>query len=123
MSDGRAVVPPSRAVAELAGRLAAEGRLRGVRLADGKAAGSGALGDLVVRGVTHDSRAVVVGGLFVAIQGDRVDGHDFAAAAVASGAAVLIVERPLPAVAAAQLVVDAARPSLAQAAADRKSVV
>ncbi len=117
MSDGRAIVPPSRAVAELAGRLAAEGRLRGVRLADGKAVGTGALGELKVRGVTHDSRAVVVGGLFVAIPGDRVDGHDFAAAAVASGAAALIVERPLPDVAAAQLLVDAARPALASAAA------
>ena len=117
MSDGRGVAPRAQTVVELAGRLAAAGRLRSVRLADGKAAGSGALGDLAVRGVTHDSRAVVAGGLFVAIPGDRLDGHDFAAAAVASGATVLIVERPLPGVAAAQLVVAAARPALAQAAA------
>ncbi|MEO6208129.1 MAG: UDP-N-acetylmuramoyl-L-alanyl-D-glutamate--2,6-diaminopimelate ligase [Candidatus Limnocylindrales bacterium] len=117
MRDGRAGVPPAQALTALAGRLAAVGRLRGVRLADGKAAGPAALGGITVRGVTHDSRAVVVGGLFVAIPGDRVDGHDFAAAAVASGATALIVERPLPNVAAAQLVVDAARPALAQAAA------
>ena len=111
-------LPDARPLAELAARLAAEGRLRGIRSADGKAAGSGALGDLAVRGVTHDSRAVVPGGLFVAIPGQRTDGHDFARVAVTAGAAAaLIVERPLPEVAVPQLVVDRARTALATAAA------
>ena len=67
--------------------------------------------------MTHDSREVGPGSLFVAIAGEHADGHDFAEAAVRGGAAALIVERPLPGVAAAQLVVDAARPALASAAA------
>jgi UDP-N-acetylmuramoyl-L-alanyl-D-glutamate--2,6-diaminopimelate ligase len=107
----------ARPLAGLATRLQAEGRLRGVRLG-GRAAGSAALGDLAVTApVTHDSRAVRPGGLFVAIPGERVDGHDFAPRAVAAGAAALLVERPIPEVAVPQLVVDRARPALATAAA------
>lgn len=109
--------PAPRPLGDLAARLAATGRLRGVRLADGRAAGSAALEGLAVAGVTNDSRAVVPGSLFVAIPGEWADGHDFAAAAVAAGATALVVERPLPTVAAAQLVVDRARPALATAAA------
>ena len=41
-----------------------------------------------------DSRAVVPGGLFVAVPGERVDGHDFAAPAVAAGAAGVLGARP-----------------------------
>ncbi|HKP44293.1 Mur ligase domain-containing protein, partial [Mycobacterium sp.] len=37
--------------------------------------------------VEFDSRAVTPGGLFLALPGARSDGHDFAAAAVGSGAA------------------------------------
>lgn len=43
-----------------------------------------------------DSRVVAPGALFVALRGERVDGHDFAAQAVARGAAALVVERELP---------------------------
>ena len=42
---------------------------------------------------TLDSRAVESGGLFVAIAGDRVDGHEFAAGAVAAGAAAVLGTR------------------------------
>ena len=45
----------------------------------------------VVGDVFHDSRQVVAGGLFVAIRGERVDGHDFAAACVEAGAAAALV--------------------------------
>ncbi len=107
---------PPRPLGELVARFAAEGRLRGTRLG-GRAVGSAGLADVMVAGVTHDSRSVVPGGVFVTIPGGRIDGHEFAAAAVAGGATALIVERPLPEVAAAQLVVDAARPALASAAA------
>jgi UDP-N-acetylmuramoyl-tripeptide--D-alanyl-D-alanine ligase len=41
-----------------------------------------------------DTRAPVGGGLFVAVQGERVDGHDYAAAAVAGGAAGVLGARP-----------------------------
>jgi UDP-N-acetylmuramoyl-tripeptide--D-alanyl-D-alanine ligase len=44
-------------------------------------------------GVAIDGRAVPAGGLWFAIQGERFDGHDFAAQAVASGAAGLVVAR------------------------------
>jgi UDP-N-acetylmuramoyl-L-alanyl-D-glutamate--2,6-diaminopimelate ligase len=74
------------------------------------------LGRTEVTGVTLDSRDVGEGTLFVAIPGQHRDGHDFAAAAIEAGAGGLIVERPLPGVAAPQIVVDAARPVLASAA-------
>jgi UDP-N-acetylmuramoyl-tripeptide--D-alanyl-D-alanine ligase len=41
-----------------------------------------------------DSREPVTGGLFVAIAGERSDGHDHAAAAVAGGAAAVLGSRP-----------------------------
>jgi len=41
-----------------------------------------------------DSRTVVRGGLFVAVPGEHVDGHDFAAAAVEAGAAAVLGARP-----------------------------
>ena len=50
-------------------------------------------GDVVI-----DSRKVVPGGLFCAVPGERVDGHSFAAAAVAAGAVAVLGTRPLPAV-------------------------
>jgi UDP-N-acetylmuramoyl-tripeptide--D-alanyl-D-alanine ligase len=45
--------------------------------------------------VEFDSRAVTTGGLFLALPGARSDGHDFAAAAVASGAAAVLAARPV----------------------------
>ncbi|HVK20532.1 MAG TPA: UDP-N-acetylmuramoyl-tripeptide--D-alanyl-D-alanine ligase [Actinokineospora sp.] len=57
-----------------------------------------ATGDEVVTGsVEFDSRAVTVGGLFVAMPGEKVDGHDFAAAAVESGAVGVLAARPVDA--------------------------
>ncbi|MFC5382231.1 UDP-N-acetylmuramoyl-tripeptide--D-alanyl-D-alanine ligase [Aquipuribacter nitratireducens] len=43
-----------------------------------------------------DSRAVGAGDLFVAVPGTRVDGHDFVAAAVGSGAGAALVEHDVP---------------------------
>ncbi|MDF3340517.1 UDP-N-acetylmuramoyl-tripeptide--D-alanyl-D-alanine ligase [Mycolicibacterium septicum] len=45
--------------------------------------------------VEFDSRAIGPGGLFLALPGARSDGHDFAPAAVASGAAVVLAARPV----------------------------
>jgi UDP-N-acetylmuramoyl-tripeptide--D-alanyl-D-alanine ligase len=42
---------------------------------------------------TIDSRAVPAGALFFAVKGERFDGHDFAAAAVAAGARGVVVQR------------------------------
>jgi len=49
--------------------------------------------DVDIRSVEHDSRAVTPGALFCCIPGERNDGHDFAPAAEAAGAAACLVER------------------------------
>jgi len=57
---------------------------------------AGATPDVAVTGpVVIDSRKAQPGGLFAAIAGEHADGHDFAAAAVGLGAAVVLAERPL----------------------------
>jgi UDP-N-acetylmuramoyl-tripeptide--D-alanyl-D-alanine ligase len=53
---------------------------------------------LVVAGeVVIDSRRAAPGGLFVAVEGENVDGHDFAPAAVAAGAVAVLATRPVAA--------------------------
>lgn len=53
-------------------------------------------GAIVVDGAaTLDSRSVEGGGLFVAIVGEHVDGHDFAAQAVENGAAAVLASRDI----------------------------
>ncbi|MGY2064100.1 UDP-N-acetylmuramoyl-tripeptide--D-alanyl-D-alanine ligase [Blastococcus sp. SYSU DS0619] len=47
--------------------------------------------------VTLDSRAVATGDLFVAVAGERADGHDFLPAAAAAGAVAALAARPDPA--------------------------
>src|SRR3954452_10822259 len=62
---------------------------------------TGAEGARVTGKVTLDSRTVASGDLFVAVVGERVDGHDFLAAAAAAGAVAALSARPddaLPAV-------------------------
>ncbi len=48
--------------------------------------------DVEFSGVVTDSRAIVPGALFVALRGERFDGHDFVAQALAQGAAAALVE-------------------------------
>ncbi|WP_439660888.1 UDP-N-acetylmuramoyl-tripeptide--D-alanyl-D-alanine ligase [Lentzea sp. HUAS TT2] len=55
-------------------------------------------GSPVVTGtIEFDTRKVTEGGLFLALPGERVDGHDFAAQAVASGAAGVLAGREVDA--------------------------
>jgi UDP-N-acetylmuramoyl-tripeptide--D-alanyl-D-alanine ligase len=61
--------------------------------------------DIDVGGVSIDTRKIKPGDLFVAIKGERVDGHDFVAQAAASGAAAALVTRKVNAP-IAQIVVD-----------------
>jgi len=49
-----------------------------------------------ISGVSTDSRTIQSAELFVALPGERFDGHDFAAEAFAYGAAAAMVERELP---------------------------
>jgi UDP-N-acetylmuramoyl-tripeptide--D-alanyl-D-alanine ligase len=50
-----------------------------------------------IRGGAVDSRLVAPGQLFVALAGERTDGHRFLADAAVAGAAALVVSRPVPA--------------------------
>jgi UDP-N-acetylmuramoyl-L-alanyl-D-glutamate--2,6-diaminopimelate ligase len=106
----------ARRLAGLIERLTAEGHLRGAR-ESGRATGPAALGQVAVSGVVLDSRRARPGVLFVAVPGQHVDGHDFAQRAVAAGAAVLLVERPLPDLDVPQLIVEHTQTALATAAA------
>ncbi len=49
--------------------------------------------DLSVTGIAYDHRQVVPGAIFVCLRGQALDGHDFAAAAVAAGARIVVGER------------------------------
>lgn len=52
--------------------------------------------ELAVCGVSTDSRSVRAGQLFVALRGERFDGHEHAAQAVAKGAVAVVAEAALP---------------------------
>ena len=83
---------------------AVEGQLTGADDMDG-AAGADAR-DAVCTSVVSDSRAVSNGSVFVAIKGERVDGHDYLAQAAAAGAACALVDHVVPQVALPQIVVE-----------------
>jgi UDP-N-acetylmuramoyl-tripeptide--D-alanyl-D-alanine ligase len=51
--------------------------------------------DVSVSSVVTDGRAATPGALFVALPGERVDGHDFVRQAVEHGAAAALVRRPV----------------------------
>lgn len=51
--------------------------------------------DIFLTRATMDSRAASGGSLFIAIPGARVDGHDFAAQAIANGALVILAEKEI----------------------------
>lgn len=48
--------------------------------------------DRPVTAVTDDSRAVAAGSLFVAVKGERVDGHEFVGQAMQAGAAAVVAQ-------------------------------
>jgi UDP-N-acetylmuramoyl-tripeptide--D-alanyl-D-alanine ligase len=74
---------------------------------------------LVTAPASVDSRRMPLGGLFVAAVGERVDGHDYVAAALAAGAVAGLVTRPVegPHVVVDDVVVALGR--LARAVVDR----
>jgi UDP-N-acetylmuramoyl-L-alanyl-D-glutamate--2,6-diaminopimelate ligase len=104
--------PAERPLGDLIRQLEGRGLLRSVL-----SPGAGAAADLGVRGVSFHSATVEPGHVFVAVPGGRHDGHDFAAQAVADGAVAVIGERALPRLGVPQVLVPAARPALALAAA------
>ncbi len=52
--------------------------------------------DVQIGSVSTDSRDIAAGGLFIALKGERFDGHDYAQTAVNSGAGAILVSRLLP---------------------------
>ncbi|RYY79705.1 MAG: UDP-N-acetylmuramoyl-tripeptide--D-alanyl-D-alanine ligase [Moraxellaceae bacterium] len=62
--------------------------------------------------IVTDNRRIQPGDVFLALIGERFDGHGFAAEAVARGAKAIIVSQPVAQVAVPQLVVDDTRVAL-----------
>ncbi|KOR43490.1 UDP-N-acetylmuramoylalanyl-D-glutamyl-2, 6-diaminopimelate--D-alanyl-D-alanine ligase [Xanthomonas oryzae] len=73
--------------------------------------------DAMIDAVGNDTRTLANGSLYSALRGERFDGHDFAADAVARGASGLLVERLLPALSVPQVVVKNTELALARIAA------
>ena len=92
--------------------LAAIAEITGARL--GPFTGPAAL----VRSVVIDSRQAGPGALFAALPGERVDGHDFAVAAVEKGAVAVLASRPVGVPALITPDVPAALAALARAVTD-----
>ena len=92
------------------------GRVRG----SGTPEDAGLAASVVTGPVVIDSRRVTPGALFAALPGERADGHDFAAAAAASGAMAVLASRLVPGVPAVIVPdVTAALAALARAVLDR----
>jgi UDP-N-acetylmuramoyl-L-alanyl-D-glutamate--2,6-diaminopimelate ligase len=73
-------------------------------------------GDVEVTGMTHDSRRAAPGTLYACVRGEHHDGHEFAPAAVATGATALLAEHRLE-LDVPQLIVDDARVAMGPVAA------
>ncbi len=65
--------------------------------------------DWEVSGCTADTRKLHPGQVFVAVKGDRLDGHAFVSRALEHGAAGVVVERPCPEAGRLQVVVPDSR--------------
>ena len=74
--------------------------------------------DLKISGITQDSRKVKTGFLFVAISGVDMDGHDFIKSAIENGAAAIVLEKDMPTVNVAKILVKDAREAVALMAAN-----
>lgn len=72
---------------------------------------------LMVKNISTDTRTVSAGSLFLALQGERFDAHDFAAQAADKDAVAIVVSRPLPDVSLPQILVADTRIALGQIAA------
>ena len=72
--------------------------------------------DVAIDAISNDTRTLAPGSLYVALRGERFDGHDFAADAVARGASAMLVERLLE-VAVPQIVVGDSEHALGRIAA------
>lgn len=70
--------------------------------------------DAIVTGITHDSRQVVQGSIFVAIPGINVDGHAFIEVAIQNGAVAIVGSQSLDELSTPYFQVKHARKALAE---------
>lgn len=68
--------------------------------------------DVSINAITDDSRAVSADSLFVAVKGERVDGHEFIPAAVKRGVVALVSQQPVSGVLLPLVRVDDSRRAL-----------
>src|SRR5213082_2244826 len=73
--------------------------------------------DRAVESIAYDSRRVQRNGLFVALRGEKSDGHDFIGQAIEKGATVIVAERPEKNSRATCVVVENTRTAMADLAA------
>src|SRR3954467_7531071 len=73
--------------------------------------------DRVVESIAYDSRRVQRNGLFVALRGEKNDGHQFIEQAVDKGATVIVTDQPAPSPRATCVVVENTRSAMADLAA------
>src|SRR5713101_3239697 len=73
--------------------------------------------DRTVESIAYDSRRVQKNGLFVALRGEKSDGHDFIGQAIEKGASVIVAEREEKHPRATCVVVENTRSALADLAA------
>jgi UDP-N-acetylmuramoyl-L-alanyl-D-glutamate--2,6-diaminopimelate ligase len=73
--------------------------------------------DRAVEGIAYDSRRVQRNGLFVALRGEKTDGHQFIEQAIERGASVIVTEREEKQPRVTDLVVDDTRTAMADLAA------
>src|SRR4030088_3834376 len=73
--------------------------------------------DRVVESIAYDSRRVQRNGLFVALRGEKSDGHQFIEQAVEKGATVIVTEQEVQSPRSTCVVVDNTRSALADLAA------
>lgn len=74
--------------------------------ATGSVCPEGAQAEVRVTGVSWDSRVVAPGDLYVALPGERVDGHDFIVSAIDAGAVAVLATREIEAVVPVLVVED-----------------
>ena len=84
-------------------------------------AGSACFQGLENLNICHDTRTLKEGDVYIAIKGERFDGHDFVEQAIEKGAAGLIVEREFPTIGKPQLIVPDTMAALWQMAAGARS--
>jgi UDP-N-acetylmuramoyl-tripeptide--D-alanyl-D-alanine ligase len=72
--------------------------------------------DTPFQGVSHDTRTLQAGQAYIAIKGERLDGHDYITEAIAKGASVVIVQKKQTALSVPQLIVSNTLHALGQLA-------